>query len=202
MPSQTFFNLPIEKQERIMNAAIHEMGLHTLEQLNIAHIINDAKIPRGSFYQYFKDKFDLYDYFYNYIAQRKMEFYGNLLSPEKDLKFIDRVLQIYIKGFEFALKNPDLVLAGRMIMMSDRYQQQQMTKAAMEQSIQLFEHFIIEDQKKDLIRQTVDPKMLATVMLEITSKVTFEELLKQSYDLIEIEKKIRNFIEIIEKGIV
>ncbi|PKK92548.1 MAG: TetR/AcrR family transcriptional regulator, partial [Tenericutes bacterium HGW-Tenericutes-6] len=31
MPSQTFFNLPKEKQNRIMDAIINEMGLHDFE---------------------------------------------------------------------------------------------------------------------------------------------------------------------------
>lgn len=201
MPTQTFFNLPTEKQERIMNAAIHEMGIHTLEQLNIAHIIRDAKIPRGSFYQYFTDKLDLYDYFYNYIAQKKMAFYGPLISSSTDMKFTERVLQIYMKGFEFALDHPDLMQAGRKVMMSENYLKNKMTEDAMKQSIKMFADFIITDQNKGRIRKDIDPTMLASMMLEITSKVTFEELLKETYDLKYIEKQIRQFIEILEKGI-
>lgn len=50
MPKETFFNLMKDKQERIMNAIIKEMGIHAYEHININNIIKDAHIPRGSFY--------------------------------------------------------------------------------------------------------------------------------------------------------
>ena len=59
MPSERFFHLPPEKRERILSAAIQEMTAHPVEELSINRIIQEADIPRGSFYQYFHDKNDL-----------------------------------------------------------------------------------------------------------------------------------------------
>ncbi len=201
MPSQTFYNLPKEKQEKIMSASIHEMGIHTFEHLNIANIVRASEISRGSFYQYFCDKEDLYNYFYQHIAQKKIEFYGNLFQLDYDIPFIERFYQLYMKGFEFAIGNSDLVLAGKKVMLSDHFIKNNMTSKGMLQSIQLFSEFIKKDQNLGRIRKTIDPELLASIMLELLNKIAFEEILKDEIDLSLIEIKIRQFVEIFQKGI-
>ncbi|MBN2300749.1 MAG: TetR/AcrR family transcriptional regulator [Acholeplasmataceae bacterium] len=201
MPTQTFYNLPREKQERIMDAALNEMGQHTFEHLNIANIIRESDISRGSFYQYFSDKRDLYMHFYQYIYQKKYEFYGDLFNTDYDIPFLERFHQIYIKGYDFAMKNPKLVKAGRKVISSNQFMHSQMLDHAMKQGIELFSKFISKDQQMGRIRASLDPDFLAAVMLEVSNKVTFEEYIKDDMDPIVIEKKIQDFIEIFKKGI-
>lgn len=62
MPSQTFLNLKEEKKKKLMNAALKEFSSATLEKASINKIVAEAQIPRGSFYMYFDDKYDLFDY--------------------------------------------------------------------------------------------------------------------------------------------
>lgn len=62
LPSQTFFNLSEEKRQRIIRAAYREFSKHSLNNSSIAQIVKTAGIARGSFYQYFEDKNDLYLY--------------------------------------------------------------------------------------------------------------------------------------------
>ncbi|MFV0561082.1 MAG: TetR/AcrR family transcriptional regulator [Enterococcus sp.] len=62
MPKKTFLHLSEEKRKRIMKAAKKEFARVPLNDASIAQIIKDAEIPRGSFYQYFEDKEDLYFY--------------------------------------------------------------------------------------------------------------------------------------------
>ncbi|MCC8068355.1 MAG: TetR family transcriptional regulator [Ruminococcus sp.] len=59
MPKQRFYNLPIEKRERILNAAVSEFSRVPINEVSINKIIKSANISRGSFYQYFDDKNDL-----------------------------------------------------------------------------------------------------------------------------------------------
>ncbi|NLB99322.1 MAG: TetR/AcrR family transcriptional regulator [Lactobacillales bacterium] len=62
MPKQTFFNLPDEKKERLLKAAYSEFSKVSLDESSINAIIHESGISRGSFYQYFEDKEDLYFY--------------------------------------------------------------------------------------------------------------------------------------------
>lgn len=62
MPTQCFFNLPKEKQMKIVGASMCELSRVPSDKISINQIIQTAGISRGSFYQYFEDKFDLLDY--------------------------------------------------------------------------------------------------------------------------------------------
>ena len=73
IPKKTFYNLDSEKQQRITSAALNEFALRSYEEANLSNIIKEAKIPRGSFYQYFEDKLDLYKHIFEYIKDKKIE---------------------------------------------------------------------------------------------------------------------------------
>lgn len=62
MPFPTFFNLPEEKRARILRAIQDEFARVPFEEFSINRIIQQAEIPRGSFYQYFEDKRDVLGY--------------------------------------------------------------------------------------------------------------------------------------------
>ena len=62
MPTKCFFNLPEEKQMKIVGASMCELSRVPADKISINKIIKTAGISRGSFYQYFEDKSDLLDY--------------------------------------------------------------------------------------------------------------------------------------------
>ena len=70
MPKPTFFRLPEAKQKRLMDAANKEFARAPFNDASISHIIKDAGIPRGSYYQYFDDKADLYFYLLEQVRHR------------------------------------------------------------------------------------------------------------------------------------
>ena len=60
MPTDTFFRLPEEKRARIMDSAWSEFTAVPYAEASINRIVQASRIPRGSFYQYFEDKNDLF----------------------------------------------------------------------------------------------------------------------------------------------
>lgn len=74
MPLQTFFNLPEEKRKQILEIAIDEFAENDYDSASISRIVARAGIAKGSFYQYFTDKQDLYSYLFHLIYQAKTEF--------------------------------------------------------------------------------------------------------------------------------
>ena len=73
MPSQTFNNLSDEKKQRIFKAIYLELVRVPFPEMSINKIIKNADIPRGSFYQYFENKDDAFDYFVNESSKRVKE---------------------------------------------------------------------------------------------------------------------------------
>lgn len=86
MPKITFFNLNIEKREKIKKAIINEFSKHTIAKASISNIVEEAQIPRGSFYQYFEDKEDALKYIIDeFINIEKEEIKNSLKTNNGDI---------------------------------------------------------------------------------------------------------------------
>ena len=83
MPKSTFYNLNEEKREKIKKALKNEFTKHTFEKASISNIIEEAKIPRGSFYQYFEDKEDALKYIIEDFVNDEKEKIKELLIQNK-----------------------------------------------------------------------------------------------------------------------
>lgn len=72
LPTSTFYNLNEDKQKRIFAAAVREFAARRFSEASINQIIKEAEISRGSFYQYFGGKEDLYLHVLAEIGKEKM----------------------------------------------------------------------------------------------------------------------------------
>ena len=73
MVHQTFYKLPEEKRRRITDSAMDEFTSRRYEKTSINRIIEAAGIPKGSFYQYFDSKDDLYTYCIKELSRKLLE---------------------------------------------------------------------------------------------------------------------------------
>ena len=73
MPTDTFNKLPEEKKTKVILAAKKEFTRASLKEASIKNIVEEAGIARGSFYQYFKNKDDAFDYFVEESSKRIKE---------------------------------------------------------------------------------------------------------------------------------
>ena len=85
MPKETFLKLPEEKKNKIIKAAKKEFERVPFEQTSIKNIVEDADIARGSFYQYFEDKEDLFEYIVEEVAINLIKKFNSKLSECKDI---------------------------------------------------------------------------------------------------------------------
>ncbi len=103
LPKQTFFNLPEHKRKTLIEAAEKEFIRVPLFEASIANIIKTAGIPRGSFYQYFEDKEDLYFYLLEEkLKVSKRDFITLLEKYHGDI--IEAMEELY---FHFLVAMPD-----------------------------------------------------------------------------------------------
>lgn len=103
MPKQTFFNLPEQKRKTLVEAAEKEFTRVPLFEASVAKIIKMANIPRGSFYQYFTDKEDLYFYILDQKLKEGREDFIVLLKKHNG-DIIDALTEVYNR---FLVKLPD-----------------------------------------------------------------------------------------------
>ncbi|MHB0857341.1 MAG: TetR/AcrR family transcriptional regulator [Anaerolineae bacterium] len=108
MPKPTFLNLPEDKRERIVQAATDEFAARGYRQASITHIVEQAGIPKGSFYQYFADKRDLFVYILQLAGERKLAYIGSLSGEMASLGFFDQWRAMVLAGLRFGQDNPQL----------------------------------------------------------------------------------------------
>ncbi len=87
MPTLTFYNLPEEKKEKLLRSALEEFTNYSLQDVSINRIIKNAGISRGSFYMYFENKEDLYDYALKKHKDRFFALFEDILIKEKGNPF-------------------------------------------------------------------------------------------------------------------
>jgi len=86
MPQETFFNLPDDKRNLIISSAMQEFSQSNYNTASINQICKKAKIAKGSFYQYFNDKLDLYVYIMT--TECKSERRNRQQRKSSSLKFV------------------------------------------------------------------------------------------------------------------
>lgn len=68
-----FLTLPMEKQQRIINAALEVFAKNEYKQASTDDIASRAGISKGSLFYYFKNKKSLYMYIFEYVSKMMQE---------------------------------------------------------------------------------------------------------------------------------
>lgn len=95
MCTETFLRLPEEKRTRFLNAAWDEFTAVRFTDVSISQIVRRAGIPRGSFYQYFTDKEDLFAYLLEEVRNHVKEEYRRILKDNGG-----DIFQAQLDGFD------------------------------------------------------------------------------------------------------
>src|SRR5262245_26197301 len=84
MPEPTFDRLPAAKRQRIIDTAIAEFAEHPYDVASVSRIVEQAGIAKGSLYQYFEHKQDLFLFLIDYAAQAQIQVLRALTPPDPD----------------------------------------------------------------------------------------------------------------------
>ncbi|MEW6288943.1 MAG: TetR/AcrR family transcriptional regulator [Thermodesulfobacteriota bacterium] len=102
----TFSNLPPEKQEKIVAAAVREFARHGYKKASINTIVREAGIAKGSLYQYFRNKEVLFVFiFERFTLLVKKAVKEQETGLEDD--FFNQVGRVLLAGIGFVDRHPD-----------------------------------------------------------------------------------------------
>lgn len=87
MPKPTFFNLPAAKRQAIIDLALAEFAQRPYAVASLSQIVARAGIAKGSVYQYFEHKQDLYLFILGYAAEQQLALLRAQAPPRPDLGF-------------------------------------------------------------------------------------------------------------------
>ena len=108
MPSEIFFNLPVQKREKIIDYAITEFSLHPYDAASISNIVREAGISKGSFYNYFEDKKDLYQYLVEIGTEERLNCLKEIPAPEPNAQLFEYLRWHFLSSVYFEINRPRL----------------------------------------------------------------------------------------------
>jgi AcrR family transcriptional regulator len=105
MPKPTFFNLPDAKREMFIHLAFEEFALNDYRNASITNLVKRMNIAKGSVYQYFENKRDLYFYLIELASDEKLKTTGEFMKkPGND--FIRWYKRLLVASVTYDLENP------------------------------------------------------------------------------------------------
>jgi AcrR family transcriptional regulator len=102
----TFSNLPPEKQEKIVAAAVREFARHGYKKASINTIVREAGIAKGSLYQYFRNKEVLFVFIFERFTLLVKKAVKEQESGHED-DFFSQVGRVLLAGIGFIDRHPD-----------------------------------------------------------------------------------------------
>lgn len=203
LPKSTFFNLPEEKREAIIEAAILEFKENNFDSSSINKIVENSGISKGSFYQYFVDKKDLYKYIISLMAEKKLKYMSPVIENPFSHDFFTLLREMYLSGLSFAKDNPGLVAIGNRLLTDKSHPlYSEIIKENMDTSHQFFEVLLAKGIERGEIREGIDLKLTAYIItsLHISIADYYMENIKPEIDD-DIMDTIDKFLELIYLGI-
>ncbi len=157
----TFERLSAEKKSVFLACAYQEFASNDYAQANIGHIAKNANIAKGSIYQYFEDKKDLYFYLIQQAQQQKQASLVKIFQEKND-NFFQLYQKIYLQGLLFDEENPTLQKFLHNVS-QERYNPEigNLHQQILQQSTLFFQKIIAQSQAKNQIRTDIDAETLA-----------------------------------------
>jgi len=112
LPKETFYNLPDDKRENIEKTAISEFARYGFDKASITRIVDNCSIAKGSFYQYFTDKKDLFLYLITRVGEEKVKALSPVMERSQEYDFFELIRALFLEGLKFAAGNPEITLMG------------------------------------------------------------------------------------------
>lgn len=200
MPTQTFLNLDKSKQEKIVFHAIEEFANHSFNEASTNRIIKEAEIPKGSLYQYFRDKKDLYLYLIEISTQKKLEFLQNQAQIMNFDDFFEGFNTLMLVGTQFSIAHPQL---SKLIKNADQSVEDE-SIAFMQRANQDFLRQLIEDaQEKKQLNPNIDVQTIAFILHVVSTNFSLylNQRYSNAFEKEEIQEAIQEVLKVVQHGI-
>jgi AcrR family transcriptional regulator len=203
MPKQTFFNLSVEKKQRILAAGKEEFAAHPYLKTSINRIIEKADISKGSFYQYFENKKDLYKYIIDQASEEKMKFLNQKINDYQELAFFELLRELFVASIQFKNAYPEFSEIGdRLLSGRNESLKEEIYSESKPKSNEFFENIIQKGIKKEELDSNIDVKFTAHMLTDFSISIVnyfFEN--HNPEDLEEIMDYVDKMLYIMKNGI-
>lgn len=201
MPTTTFFNLPEKKRQKILNAAVQEFTVRNLAEANISHIVKNAGISRGSFYQYFSSKEDLYVHIFSSLREERRKYTQDIIDSLKQRPFLEFYREFYLKNAEYLLAHPDHIKLGKHLYTCPLETSRSLIQVLQKRYKDMFLIGIEHDKAQGLFREGVSSVVLAELLVHMCTDVFIFETIRTEVSMSNVVQNIDAVLDIVRRGV-
>ena len=201
MPRQTFFNLSEEKREQVFRTAIDELAAYPYAAAGINRIVARAGIAKGSFYQYFEGKKDLFLYCLQRIGEEKMAYLAPVLQKSRELPFFELLQEIFTQGICFVQNHPEYGIIWQRILEGRESDLEEILREIKKQGEAFYRTLLEQAIALGEVRPDIDISLLAFLLTRLGDLVVEYHLERAggTYDQ-HMTETAGQFIEVLRTG--
>ena len=201
MPKETFKNLPDKKRQLIEKEAIHEFAVSGYDKASISRIVKKCGIAKGSFYQYFDDKKDLFLYLIGKVSEKKINFMSSVLQNQKRYDFFTLNRELFITGLKFAAENPEFTIMGNWLFKNSSHPiYKEVMGVGLKNAQNVYIKLIQEAISRGEVRGNIDLDFVSHMISSMNVSVIeyyFEIIKKEKPDMQKIDKDMIKVVDLL-----
>ncbi|BAH07065.1 TetR/AcrR family transcriptional regulator [Clostridium kluyveri] len=210
MPKKTFLNLEEKKKENIMRSAVNEFSEQGFEKANVGNIAKNANVSKGSIYQYFNNKKELFFFSVKWSTDFIGKKYGNhFISDNKDINIFD-LFHKNSKSLWVQMREERKLIIFVQDVFLGKYKN--LTDESMSYMMDILNEYtlkLIQNGKKNgSIRKDIDDNMLSIFITAVSmgfkehmmrnSRENGRDIIDEDFEI--NEKEIKSMIELLKNG--
>jgi TetR/AcrR family transcriptional regulator len=160
VPKETFFKIDPEKRERLLREAARLFAERGFNQTDMAELAGRAGVAKGSIYNYFESKEDLYLYVCRDGIERSRKAIYSDMDPDWDI--YRQVDHMFRQGMRFVQSHPEyLILYANISSAGMERFSEQMSLEVEKFTADHLKRIIRRDMARGLVRDDVDVNLAA-----------------------------------------
>ncbi len=167
MANPTFYHLDEERQREILEIAMEEFVKHSYKDASLNRIIDACGVAKGSFYRYFLNKQQLFQYLIEYTRAANLKRFEEAFSPPVDDLFAawkTFYLSIYEYDRTMPLYTGFLFLSSYSLDKKETYILSQQNRAILAERMKTI---LTRYQKQGCMDSQIDPAFLAYILIDM-----------------------------------
>ena len=156
-----------EKERKLLNTALRLFTEKGIKKTSIQDIVHDAGIAKGTFYLYFKDKYELQDVL---LAKTSHEFFSNACKEANKYHFDrldDKIIFIIDSIIDALITRPNIL----------KFIQKNLSLGLYSEKLGIKELFINEVKEKNIPLEY--PEMTLFMIIELVSSTVFTSIVEK-----------------------
>lgn len=161
MPKQTFLNLPEEKRKAFIEIALDEFASNDYHHASVSKIVAKAGIAKGSVYQYFEDKQDLFMHLLDVANKEMLAHITQTPPPDPNADFFETLRWQMSVTVQAAVKYPVHSKLARRAYSSPLPFRDTILEKAKKVREEHFQGLVVQAQSSGKLDPRLDPAMVS-----------------------------------------